>query len=480
MPHAHRTPHTALTRLHFTLYQEILEPIPAWPPILIAAAILIGLAIIWVLATRVYRSKRGIELLLDNEPKPIEGGRGSVLKPTRAGRIVSLDCFRGICITIMVFVNYGGGGYWFFNHSLWYGLTVADLVFPWFIFIMGTAMALSFSVMEQRGNLRSGATVWRVLRRSMILFALGLFINNGFDLPNWRIPGVLQRFAISYLFVSLIIMYVPRIRRFVPNPIQIQGSFAQPVAPLQDLLQYAAQWVVALSLVVVFLCLTYLLDVPGCGRGYTGPGGLQDDSRFLNCTGGAAGYIDRVVLGENHIYQSPTCNELYQTGAYDPEGILGCLTSIFLCFLGLQIGRVLVAYKSHWERLKRFAIYGLVFGSIGTLLCEAQEFSGWMPLSKNLWSLSFVLCMAGTGCLMLAVCYIVVDVFQIWNGAPFIYVGMNSIVIYVGSETLQPYFPFSYQVAQLHSHILATNLIGVAAWHLIAYKFYYERLFINI
>lgn len=85
-------------------------------------------------------------------------------------------------------VNYGGGGYWFFAHSIWNGLTVADLVFPWFIWIMGTSMALSFK------NIKSESLtniLRKIFRRAIILFALGLFLNNGYDLEHWRILGVL-------------------------------------------------------------------------------------------------------------------------------------------------------------------------------------------------------------------------------------------------------------------------------------------------
>jgi heparan-alpha-glucosaminide N-acetyltransferase len=203
------------------------------------------------------------------------------------GRVESLDAFRGICIAVMIFVNYGGGGYWFFDHSKWNGLTVADLVFPWFIWIMGTAMALSFTSLENR-RARRVEMLAKVVRRSIILFGLGLFLNNGWDLDHWRIPGVLQRFAISYLCVALIIMYVPkwsttkiRIRNIHENT-----SFTGVVGGvLADVTPYWVQWVVTLLILTLFLLLTFLINVPGCGRGYLGPGGIGDYGEFYNCTG---------------------------------------------------------------------------------------------------------------------------------------------------------------------------------------------------
>ena len=77
-------------------------------------------------------------------------------------------------LTIMIFVNYGGGGYWFFDHSKWNGLTVADLVFPWFVWIMGVSLVFSFHGRRRDSFLRQ---LFQILRRTVILFAVGLFLN---------------------------------------------------------------------------------------------------------------------------------------------------------------------------------------------------------------------------------------------------------------------------------------------------------------
>ncbi|XP_066916081.1 uncharacterized protein [Clytia hemisphaerica] len=118
-------------------------------------------------------------------------------------RLRSLDTFRGISILVMIFVNYGGGKYWFFNHSKWNGLTVADLVFPWFIFIMGASIFISCRSIRRKTIPKITITK-KIIVRSIKLFALGLFINNGKDYEHWRIPGVLQRFALSYLVVAIL------------------------------------------------------------------------------------------------------------------------------------------------------------------------------------------------------------------------------------------------------------------------------------
>ncbi|CAG2067084.1 unnamed protein product, partial [Timema podura] len=124
-------------------------------------------------------------------------------------RMRSLDVFRGICIAVMIFVNYGGGQYWFFKHSTWNGLTIADLVFPWFLWIMGVSVALSL-----RSQLRSSVSRWKlfkkVLCRSIVLVSLGILLNSianakhtkSTSLASLRLPGVLQRIGLSYFIVA--------------------------------------------------------------------------------------------------------------------------------------------------------------------------------------------------------------------------------------------------------------------------------------
>ena len=119
-------------------------------------------------------------------------------------RVRSLDAFRGLSITIMIFVNYGGGSYYFFNHSPWNGLTVADLVFPWFVWIMGVSLVIS-TQSQLRNSVPRRRIVLRVIKRSIILVFLGLIINSEGghnDLKTFRLPGVLQRFGLTYIIVG--------------------------------------------------------------------------------------------------------------------------------------------------------------------------------------------------------------------------------------------------------------------------------------
>ena len=120
-------------------------------------------------------------------------------------RLRSLDTFRGIAISLMIFVNDGGGGYWFMEHATWNGLYVADLVFPWFLWIMGVCIPMSVrSAVKKETPART--FIWGVTVRSVKLFLLGFILNTlGWtDLAKLRVPGVLQRFGICYFVVTLV------------------------------------------------------------------------------------------------------------------------------------------------------------------------------------------------------------------------------------------------------------------------------------
>ncbi|KAH3758375.1 transmembrane protein [Pelomyxa schiedti] len=359
----------------------------------------------------------------------------SITEHPAAERIGSVDTFRGISLVIMIFVNSSGGGYWYFNHATWNGLTVADLVFPWFVFLMGTSMALSFK--------RRKGSNWEIFKkifiRSLKLFCLGLFLNNGWNYKHWRIPGVLQRFGLSYFFVACLAAYVPAIplcnKKIKGDPLvgedshkllDLQQSGRMAISymgkAVSDIVPYFLQWLIILACVAVCTC-----------------------------------------------------------RAYDPEGLLGYLTSFFMCYLGLQAGRILTHHKQHAQRLVRWLLWGLILGSIAAGLCLFEKEGGPIPINKNLWSLSFVLALAGGGNICLSLCYIVEDVWKVWEGEPFLFMGMNSISMYCLSEVFGGYFPFSFQLpADTHWWLLSSNVLGVSVWVLVSYLMWREKLFISL
>lgn len=390
-------------------------------------------------------------------------------------RLKSLDTFRGIALTIMIFVNYGGGGYYFFKHARWDGLTVADLVFPWFMWIMGISIVISFRSQRNR-QVRPIKIFLKIVRRTVILFGLGLLVSNYADLASYRVPGVLQRFAACYFIVAML--------QLVINP---GTDSVLPVGawwnPLRDVVALWGQWLFMLSILAIYIIVTFALEAPGCPRGYIGPGGLAANESYINCTGGIAGYIDRHLFGPKHIYQHPTCMETYKTKVpYDPEGALGTLSSSFLVFLGVQAGYTLFTFPNHIARTKRWIIWSLLLGCI-TLALTGTSNEGVIPLNKNLWSVSFIFATGGMAFVLLTFCYLLVDVLGWWSGAPFVFPGMNSIVVYVGSEILNKYFPFSWKVVDghvQHGELLAMNLVGTTVWIIISYYFYHIQFFVKI
>ncbi|TYZ67769.1 hypothetical protein PybrP1_013091 [[Pythium] brassicae (nom. inval.)] len=322
-----------------------------------------------------------------------------------------LDVFRGATLCLMVFVNYGGGGFALFTHSAWDGMTVADLVFPFFAWIMGFGIFLT----AYNNNHLSKA-------------------NHAADWSHWRIPGVLQALSVAFLVVGTM-------NTVFPPP--VQGSEAQR-RWTRFLLTHALLGL--LPLVALNLSVTFLLPVPGCPTGYLGPGGTADGGKYQNCTGGAHLYVDTLVFGRSHIYQAPTCQAQFHTGAYDPEGALNWLMVAVATYLG-YFSAVLVVVFSASVTQKANALV-----AIGALLAALSVVSGgalvtqtpWVPLNKNLWSVSYVLLSAAVACWVYALLLAVVDgEARAWAGWPLLSVGKNSIFVYFLHEVFESWAPFS-------------------------------------
>ncbi|RVE76175.1 hypothetical protein OJAV_G00007530 [Oryzias javanicus] len=474
-------------------------PVNSYIPILVAFFVFVGLALMFAVAKRIMRfdvvkrfairigGSMETERLINSElgsPRTEVPVTDNILPPPQSPskRLRSLDTFRGISLVIMVFVNYGGGRYWFFRHESWNGLTVADLVFPWFVFIMGTSIALSVNSLLRAGLTR-GCLLRKIVWRSIQLFLIGIFIINpnycqgALSWDNLRIPGVLQRLAFSYLIVASLDLMVAR------GHLDILQTDAW-WSPFLDVLLYWPAWVVVLLLEVLWLSMTFLLPVPDCPTGYLGPGGIGDMGLYTNCTGGAAGFIDRWLLGEKHIYQTPSSRVIYFTQMpYDPEGVLGSINSVLMAFLGLQAGKVILHYRDlPTSIMSRFLIWGLFMGVISAILTRCSTDQGFIPVNKNLWSLSYVTTLACFAFVLLVLVYYTVDVKKWWSGSPFYYPGMNSILVYVGHEVFEDYFPFRWRMinSQSHTEHLIQNLFATCCWIFISYILYRKKIFWKI
>lgn len=254
----------------------------------------------------------------NNQQRDSAGGQ------KRAGpRIESLDAFRGITITGMIMVNYGGAGYTFLEHQAWNGLTLADLVFPFFIFSMGASIAMSTRTIIARGP-PSNQVFVKIVRRALILMALGLCLNSkwldGAGLAKLRLTGVLQRFSVSYLMVAL--MYAMEL--FINRWLRAQSFFYRP-SLVGNLVGVLFELQTAVTYLAVYLYVTFYFEYSAtCPTGYTGPGGQTAGGQYADCTGGAAAWLDRTLLGENHMYNDRSLKQIFKTQlSHDPEGLLG-------------------------------------------------------------------------------------------------------------------------------------------------------------
>ncbi|KAF7283019.1 hypothetical protein GWI33_001576 [Rhynchophorus ferrugineus] len=432
----------------------------AYLPILMAFVILFCFGTFWYMAKCIYKNSGRLRRLLawsseleELKTSSFQDLTGSlplvVERPPsirkHPHRIKSIDAFRGFCIILMIFINYGGGRYWFFQHSVWNGLTTADLVFPWFMWIMGLSLIVSLQN-KLRRSIPRRILVFHVIRRSLILIFLGIVINS-------RI---------------LEIIFTKRIE-------------LENISCVYDITQAWAQWLFVLMLVTIHNCVTFAIDVPNCGKGYLGPGGLDDGGSFFNCTGGVAGYVDRQIFG-NHLYKHAPCQKVYENTVYfDPEGLLGTLSSVLTVYFGVQAGRTLNTYQSVRAKTLRWVIWGVVTTLLGAGLCTFSRDDGVIPLNKQLWSLSFALVTGGLAFIIFAFLFVVVDILRKWGGRPFFYPGMNAIFLYVGHELLRNTFPFGWiPTVESHSAYLFMNLWGTALWVAISIYLYKHDIFFTI
>jgi predicted acyltransferase len=298
-------------------------------------------------------------------------------------RLVSLDVFRGITIAGMVLVNNPGTWssiYWPLQHAEWHGWTPTDLVFPFFLFIVGVSITLAFARRVEEGGVKRDL-YFKVLKRTAIIFGLGLFLNGFpyFQLGTIRIAGVLQRIAICYLIASLI---------FLTTKIR-------------------TQLLIALALMVVYWLLMTRLAAPGFA-----PGDLSKE-------GSIASFIDRVILG-SHIWR--------QGRVYDPEGLLSTIPAVSTTLFGVLTG--------HWLRNERTRMEKVVGMFVAGAVCVALgwAWNSFFPINKALWTSSYVFFTGGLALQLLALCYWVIDIkgYRRWAW-PFEVFGVNALALFVGT-----------------------------------------------
>ena len=289
-----------------------------------------------------------------------------------SGRLLALDILRGITIAGMILVNNPGSWgniYAPLRHAEWHGLTPTDLVFPFFMFIMGVSTYFSLRKFDFRF---SSASVWKIIRRSIVIFAIGLaiawfglflrglyseasFLDAVLNFDHIRILGVMPRLAICYGVGATVALLVRP--RSIP-------------------------WVIAALLVVYSIILL-------CGNGFD-----FSDSNVISV-------VDHKVLGENHMYADTVGGVRLH---FDPEGLLSTLPSIAHMLIGFMCGSLLLATKDNEKRINSLFIVGVILTFAGFLI----DFG--MPINKKIWSPTFVLTTCGLASSFLGLLIWIIDI----------------------------------------------------------------------
>jgi predicted acyltransferase len=299
-------------------------------------------------------------------------------------RLLSLDAFRGFTIAAMILVNDPGSWSHIYpplEHAAWNGLTPTDLIFPFFLFIVGVSIALSYTKALQKGV--SKKTLYRkILFRTFKIFMVGLLLNyiQHFKFSELRYAGVLQRIAIVFLFGSILFL---------------------------NMKQRALLWTGGLILVLYWLAMV-LVPTPGYSKAMLEPG--------VNL----AAWIDSLLLP----------GKLWQ-GTWDPEGILSTFPALVTCIMGIFTGQLILSKEKDDRKVIRMF-------TLGTAVAITGYFWGlFFPVNKNIWTSSYVLVTGGFAMILLAASIFRVDMLQKVKIARFgIIFGSNAIAIYVLADLL--------------------------------------------
>ncbi|KAA0990894.1 acyltransferase family protein [Dyadobacter aurulentus] len=287
-----------------------------------------------------------------------------------------------------------------FTHPDWNGFRAYDLIFPTFLFMAGVSTPFSLGSRLEKGVLQS-ELLRKVVQRGILLVFLGIIYNNGIFQTEWhdmRYPSVLARIGLAGMFAQIIYLYTGK----------------------------KARWIWFAGLLVGYYLFMAFYPVPGCGAGLM----------TMECN--PASYFDRMIIpGRLHLT------------IHDPEGLISTIPAIATGLMGIFAGELLRTSEDTISKNTKVS-YLIFAGIISLLVCLVWDY--FLPINKNLWTSSFVLCAGGFSVLLLALFYWLVDVlnYRKWT-LFFVVIGMNSIVIYmVGS-----FISFGYTANALFGGILS-------------------------
>jgi predicted acyltransferase len=302
-------------------------------------------------------------------------------------RLLSLDVFRGLTVAAMILVNNPGSWnsvYAPLKHAEWHGCTPTDLIFPFFLFIVG--VSISYALGSKKGYMSHPKLIMTALKRALILFGLGLFLNlfpKVFTEPmeafqTVRIPGVLQRIAVVFFITAVI---------FIKTT---------PKTQLRLLI----------GILIAYWAMMTLIPVPVVGYA-----NLEKETNL-------GAWLDRSILTEAHLWRSAK--------TWDPEGILSTIPAIGTGLFGVLVGTWLKR-KDREESVKISWMFSI--GVLAVILALIWDLC--FPINKALWTSSFVLYAGGLATIGLALCYWLIDVQGYKKGTkPFVVYGVNAITVF--------------------------------------------------
>ncbi len=372
-------------------------------------------------------------------------------------RFISLDAFRGLTIALMILVNTPGSWshvYAPLRHAPWSGCTLTDLVFPFFLFIVGVAMAFSFRKFDYQ---LTGPAVKKIIWRMVTIFMIGIllnafpFIRQDWDYSHFRIMGVLQRIALAYGFAALLCLW----------------------------LSQKKQWYVGGGILVFYWLIMWI-------------GGSSPEPFSL--VNNFATKFDLAILGDNHVYHGYR-DAAGERVAFDPEGLFSTLPAIVTAMLGYQIGSLIQSAKNQKDNLKRLLIVG------GALVAVGWVWGLFFPINKPIWTSSYVLYTGGLATLFLTLCIWVIDIKGYKRLAwPFVIFGANSIFVFAASglwvkTIVRVKYTLNEETVNAYTYLyktvfvpLAGNLHGsflfalthILMWWLILYWLDRKKIYIKI
>lgn len=309
--------------------------------------------------------------------------------PDKTQRLISLDVMRGMTIAAMILVNTPGSWNYLYaplSHAKWHGLTPTDVIFPFFMFMVGTSMVFGLPKLQSAPFPRA---LWKIWKRALLLIFIGWFIHalpgmiaalGDYKWSTTRIPGVLQRIGIAYGIAGTIALKTPP-----------RGIF--------------------------WISITILL-------GYWGI--LQLESDPYSIDNNLVRHIDMALFGESHIWAVETANGRIP---FDPEGLLSTLPSIVTVFIGLWTGWLVKGQRTLEAKMVDLAAAGVI------ILLVGLAWHGMFPINKSLWSSSYVLVTGGIGMLILFLLIWMID-FKGWKfwTFPFLVYGSNALFVYCLAE----------------------------------------------